>query len=118
MREVRHRMWFLVPNLLERFVRDQPYRPPRPQWRRRRRKSRAFQIGIAMTGLVIGVLAGLVYFDQHDSEAKVPPQGFRTCAEAKRAGVGQMWFWHKGYRPELDADHDGRACEWNGGIFR
>jgi hypothetical protein len=120
-------MWFLREDLLGQYMRSR-----RPSAARFRGRSRAYAtisprqsrrqrtgatVGLAIVGVFIGALAGLVYFDQHDSEALVPPQGFRPCAEAKAAGVGQMWSWHKGYRPALDADHDGRACEWNAGLF-
>jgi hypothetical protein len=80
--------------------------------------TRLTTFGVVVIGLLIGVLGAKLYFQQHDTGALVPAGGFRSCAEAKAAGVPTMWWWHNGYRPGLDADHDGRACEWNGGLFR
>ncbi|MEU1204305.1 excalibur calcium-binding domain-containing protein [Nocardia sp. NPDC005825] len=36
---------------------------------------------------------------------------YRSCAEAKRAGAAPLRVGDPGYRPGLDADHDGIACE-------
>ncbi len=39
------------------------------------------------------------------------PPRFGSCAEAEAAGYGSMRFGKAGYRPGLDADNDGIACE-------
>lgn len=39
------------------------------------------------------------------------PAYYRTCAEARAAGVTPLLRGQPGYRPELDRDGDGRACE-------
>jgi hypothetical protein len=36
---------------------------------------------------------------------------FRRCAEARAAGVAPIYEGEPGYRPELDRDSDGIACE-------
>jgi hypothetical protein len=36
---------------------------------------------------------------------------YRNCAEARAAGVAPIRAGQPGYRPELDADSDGIACE-------
>lgn len=36
---------------------------------------------------------------------------FRNCNEARAAGVAPISRGSPGYRPELDGDHDGEACE-------
>lgn len=36
---------------------------------------------------------------------------FKSCAEAKKAGFSSMRVGDPGYRPGLDADHDGIACD-------
>ena len=36
---------------------------------------------------------------------------FRSCAEAKAAGAAPLHVGEPGYRPGLDGDHDGVACE-------
>lgn len=41
---------------------------------------------------------------------RMAPQ-FGSCAEAEAAGYGSMRFGKAGYRPGLDADNDGIACE-------
>lgn len=38
---------------------------------------------------------------------------WRSCAEAERAGAGPFLAGQPGYRPGLDGDADGVACEWN-----
>lgn len=40
-----------------------------------------------------------------------PPVYYRTCADAQAAGVTPLLRGQPGYRPELDRDGDGRACE-------
>jgi hypothetical protein len=40
---------------------------------------------------------------------------FRRCAEARAAGVAPIYEGEPGYRPELDRDSDGIACEPYGG---
>ena len=36
---------------------------------------------------------------------------YRRCADARRAGAAPIYRGQPGYRSELDADHDGIACE-------
>jgi hypothetical protein len=36
---------------------------------------------------------------------------YRTCADAKAAGAAPLYRGDPGYRPELDRDRDGVACE-------
>jgi hypothetical protein len=36
---------------------------------------------------------------------------YKNCAEARAAGVAPLHKGDPGYRPELDRDHDGIACE-------
>jgi hypothetical protein len=67
-----------------------------------------------VAGIAGGVLIGVTWLDWREADARSPAEGFASCAQAKAARVGPMWFFYKGYRPELDADGDGRACEWNG----
>lgn len=46
-------------------------------------------------------------------EASRPAQGvhFRNCSEARAAGRENIRRGEPGYRPELDRDKDGIACE-------
>jgi micrococcal nuclease len=37
--------------------------------------------------------------------------GFRSCAAARAAGAAPLYRGRPGYRPQLDADGDGIACE-------
>lgn len=39
------------------------------------------------------------------------PVYYRTCSEARAAGVTPLLRGQPGYRPEMDRDGDGRACE-------
>jgi hypothetical protein len=36
---------------------------------------------------------------------------YKNCNEARTAGVAPIWRGEPGYRPELDRNHDGVACE-------
>lgn len=36
---------------------------------------------------------------------------YPSCAAARAAGAAPITIGHPGYRPELDADNDGIACE-------
>ncbi|WP_394940673.1 excalibur calcium-binding domain-containing protein [Psychromicrobium sp. YIM B11713] len=44
-----------------------------------------------------------------------PPAGvyYANCAEARKAGAAPLHIGQPGYRPKLDGDHDGVACERN-----
>jgi hypothetical protein len=92
---------------------------------------------IVTLGLSIGLLLGLAFIvftdpraaepaptlpvlkaflDERDAKllARIPPNGFRSCAQARAAGFKEIYNGERAYRPELDADRDGKACEWNG----
>jgi len=45
------------------------------------------------------------------SPANPPSVYYRSCAEAKTAGAAPLHRGQPGYRPELDRDGDGVACE-------
>lgn len=50
---------------------------------------------------------------QKESDSKPEPQKeyYVSCKEAKAAGVAPLYKGDPGYRPELDRDGDGIACE-------
>ena len=37
---------------------------------------------------------------------------YRNCKAARDAGAAPLYRGQPGYRPELDRDNDGIACEW------
>ena len=37
---------------------------------------------------------------------------YRNCKAARDAGAAPLYRGEPGYRPELDRDNDGIACEW------
>ena len=51
-------------------------------------------------------------------EAPVQPESdsggayYRNCTAARDAGAAPLYRGQPGYRPELDRDNDGIACEW------
>mgnify|MGYP001677524736 FL=1 len=51
-------------------------------------------------------------------EAPVQPESdsggayYRNCKAARDAGAAPLYRGQPGYRPELDRDNDGIACEW------
>lgn len=49
----------------------------------------------------------------NESARRVPPAGsyFRYCRDIKEAGYGPVYVGEPGYRPALDRDKDGIACE-------
>ena len=53
---------------------------------------------------------------QKKSESAPEPQKefYANCKEAKAAGAAPMYKGDPGYRPELDRDGDGSACDKNG----
>ena len=147
-------MWIFRADLLEGLRRTHPYRPPRkpiPPLHGQGRLGAARRAGwgqrrpaptaqIALTGLIIGALAGLTWIElaapgsaaatlhavnpktwlderQAKLNARIPPGGFRSCDQAKAAGFGRIWAGEPAYRPWLDKDGDGKACEWDAGLF-
>jgi hypothetical protein len=45
-------------------------------------------------------------------QASPPPNAYyRNCSEAWAAGVAPLYAGEPGYRPEMDGDNDGIACE-------
>lgn len=53
---------------------------------------------------------------QKKSESEPEPQKefYANCDDAKAAGAAPMYKGDPGYRPELDRDKDGTACDKNG----
>ncbi|WP_154654171.1 GmrSD restriction endonuclease domain-containing protein [Acidipropionibacterium thoenii] len=47
------------------------------------------------------------------STAKKSAVYYKNCAAAKKAGAAPLYRGHPGYRPALDRDNDGIACEWH-----
>lgn len=74
-----------------------------------------FWLRIAAGGLV--VLAMLL--SSHSTIGMITTNAangyYENCAQARAAGVTPIMAGESGYRPELDADRDGVACEpWTG----
>jgi hypothetical protein len=95
----------------------------RAQRRRDRRIFAAKLVGGAVAiGLVIGLL--IAFNDSGALARKVaasagpvgehaPPAGpyYSNCDDAQAAGVAPLYAGEPGYRPEMDRDNDGIACE-------
>ena len=81
----------------------------------RRKKSSLLQ---AMTGALIPVvtIALIALFYQHASPQTRtrPPQAgdhWQGCNDARAAGTAPIYEGEPGYRPDMDGDGDGIACE-------
>lgn len=71
---------------------------------------------IASAGALLGGGAYLALDSLNPPEARYEPfflRGtyYQTCREAFQDGRSNIRRGEPGYRPELDADHDGLACE-------
>ncbi|HEY2356785.1 MAG TPA: excalibur calcium-binding domain-containing protein [Phenylobacterium sp.] len=70
---------------------------------------------VVASGLVGPRIVGSVYAKIVATDASVPAAGaeryFRNCTAAHAAGVYSIPRGAPGYRPALDADNDGLACE-------
>ena len=108
----------------------------RPNFQRRRyhrpdghpngRRSSSSGFGILVAGAAALMFLGVFYGDRmpsalgsaiqfsHDlGRAHRPPPGayYSNCNEARAAGVAPLYAGEPGYRPEMDGDDDGIACE-------
>ncbi|MBY0397800.1 MAG: excalibur calcium-binding domain-containing protein [Thermoleophilia bacterium] len=61
----------------------------------------------------VGAVSKEVAVSQGIARASAPPPGayYRYCADARAAGVAPLYAGEPGYRPALDRDGDGVACE-------
>lgn len=48
---------------------------------------------------------------RHTKQPKPAHVYYANCTEAEAAGAAPLYRGHPGYRPELDGDGDGVACE-------
>ena len=70
-------------------------------------------IAIAFAAAVFGSLLMLFRGDGSRSEriSEYESVYYRRCADARADGAAPIKRGEPGYRPGLDADHDGIACE-------
>ena len=95
-------------------------------WAQRRRDQRWLAVKLLMgavaAGLAIGFLGALddpgalvrkVAAPLGLAREHVPQPGayYSGCDEARAAGVAPLYFGEPGYRPQMDGDGDGIACE-------
>lgn len=135
-------MWFLRQDLLGQYMRSRRSSPA-TSYRCATGKPRSRNIPsltIVLIGLAVGAVAGLVVVDdaaasragqmahnlspntwlaerQARLNPRIPAGGFKSCDQAKAAGFGRIWRGAPAYSSRLDADGDGKACEWNAGWF-
>lgn len=62
---------------------------------------------------LVGAVSKEVAVSQGIMRANTPQPGayYRYCADARAAGVAPLYAGEPGYRPALDRDGDGAACE-------
>ncbi|HEX2760329.1 MAG TPA: excalibur calcium-binding domain-containing protein [Rhizomicrobium sp.] len=85
---------------------------------RKRRDSRAGRWPILIAAGMVGFVCGALYVSAplHGTPAQSPAGiadsiYYPNCAAARAAGAAPLRFGEPGYRPPLDADGDGVACE-------
>nr|WP_230281895.1 excalibur calcium-binding domain-containing protein [Croceicoccus sp. Ery15] len=85
-----------------------------------RRRRRRFPIKLALTAAIAVALAITTVVQWIDGRTDTSSQRFihsetsvyyRYCSEAQNAGAAPLYRGSPGYRPDLDADGDGIACE-------
>jgi len=84
-----------------------PWQPPPPRLNRR-----LLLIGAA--GLAASISGGWLLTapaEPATPETRQVTTYYRYCSDARAAGVAPLNRGDPGYRPELDADDDGIACE-------
>jgi len=101
-------------------------RSRRPQGRSNGRRSSSSGFGILVAGaaalLFLGVfngdrlpsaLSAIIQFSRDLGRAHHPPLGayYLNCEDARAHGVAPLYAGEPGYRPEMDGDGDGIACE-------
>jgi len=57
---------------------------------------------VALAALLAAVVAG---------SAACGPKGYKSCADAQKAGAAPLHRGGTGWNPKLDGDGDGTACE-------
>ena len=89
--------------------------PPSPKLRR---SAVTFGIALALGATFIGThtLSGSVQDPEAGGEMFTPSLPalqvhYRRCDDARAAGAAPIYAGQPGYRPELDRDSDGIACE-------
>jgi hypothetical protein len=53
----------------------------------------------------------VVQYSQGRETSPPPNAYYRNCSEARADGVAPLYAGEPGYRPEMDGDDDGVACE-------
>jgi len=90
-------------------------RPRAQQAARRRRLLEKFAIALGGAILLSTFLFALAHLSDAMSTAPADPAVsevyFPNCAAARAAGAAPIYATQPGYRPGLDADQDGIACE-------
>ena len=81
-------------------------RPSVAAWRYPRPGVAGFLVTAALVGAVIGAGAAVLAEPEPQRSGR-----FRNCAQARAAGIAPIPRVSPDYRPELDADGDGIACE-------
>ena len=61
--------------------------------------------------IVIVVGGGVSVGNDDDDNSTIAAVYYRNCAAARAAGAAPIYFGEPGYRPALDRDRDGVACE-------
>jgi len=113
----------------QRYTLHEPHTPPRPS-----RRGDGYWLAAALLAFVAGVLFGRAWplaavraelpasfalplpaatAPNPPAIAPRPERGvfYRNCAEARAAGAAPIYAGQPGYRPGLDRDGDGVACE-------
>lgn len=78
---------------------------------RRRRRFRGGAVGLVSIGILIGAGSFAVLDGAEPHTPGVAGAYYANCRDAVLAGAAPIYRGQPGYRPQLDADDDGIACE-------
>lgn len=86
---------------------------------KRRRSAGIFSARLIITVAILGFVGGVLFASSsfHTRSAALMDGAdqdrvyYAFCADARAAGVAPLYRGDPGYRPQLDADSDGVACE-------
>ena len=89
---------------------------PRPRASARRSRDSGISVAFSILFTVLlgafAVLAQWLINESRPSVEEMSHYYFRNCEEARAADAAPLLIGEPWYRPQLDGDEDGVACEW------
>lgn len=85
-----------------------------PYWRaeqRRAQRKRVLRLAVMLTAVSLGTFIVGMTLTNRTALRTMFPTYYPSCSWARSAGAAPVARGSPGYRPQLDADNDGIACE-------